>query len=121
VLRARPDDASAHYWTGLARARTGATAQAVEHLGRAVELEPTLRVARLTLAAQLLVSGRPREAAQQIEAAARLAPLDAQSEHYLGAAYEAAGDRERAGSAYRRALALDPSMTESAEALSRLR
>jgi len=120
VLLARTDDASAHYWKGLAHARLGQPELAAEHLKRAVTLEPTLRVARLTLAAQLLVLQRYAEAASQIEAAAKLQALDAESQFYLGLAYEGAGRPEKARVALRRALELQPGHVAAAEGLARL-
>lgn len=120
VLIARPDDASVHYWTGLAHARTGQPELAVERLSRAVSLEPTLRVARLTLAAQLLALQRHAAAAVQIEAAAALEPLDAEGQFYLASAYEGSGRRQDALVALRRALELRPDYAAAAEALARL-
>ena len=120
VLLARTDDASAHYWKGLAHARLGQSESAAEHLTRAVTLEPTMQVARLTLAAQLMVLGRHAEAASQIEAAAKLQALDAESQFYLGLAYEGAGRSEQARVALRRALELQPGHAAAAEALARL-
>ena len=79
VLAARPHDASAHYWIGTAHADAGRPDPAVEHLSRAVDLEPTLVRARVRLAGLLDAQGKRRAAAQHYREALRLAPEDAEA------------------------------------------
>ena len=91
VLRARPEDASAHYFKGLAHHRLGEGQQAHAALERALELEPTLVAARIELAALLFQEGRFAEVAAQLERAEELQPLDADSNHALALAYAKLG------------------------------
>jgi tetratricopeptide (TPR) repeat protein len=86
VLRARPDDASVHYWKGVAHRRLSQSVPALTHLSRAVELSPGMVPARLQLAALLLEEGRHAEAVVQYERAAALEPLDAESRQALSRA-----------------------------------
>jgi tetratricopeptide (TPR) repeat protein len=88
VLRARPDDPSAHYWKGVAHRQMDQVASGLKHLSRAVELQPGMAAARLQLAALLLGEGRHAEAAEQYERAAALRPLDAEAQRGLELARE---------------------------------
>jgi tetratricopeptide (TPR) repeat protein len=74
VLQVRPDDASVHYWMGLAHARQGQGPAAYEHLARAVELDPAMVQARIELGHVLNAAGRHDEAAEQLERAATFGP-----------------------------------------------
>jgi tetratricopeptide (TPR) repeat protein len=119
VLRARPDDASTHYWKGTAHQQLGQRQPAMEHLARAVELEPGMVPARLQLAGLLVNEGRHAEAVEHYERSARLRPLDADGHHGLGLAYERAGRPADARAHYEAALQLDPAHA-AATSLARL-
>jgi tetratricopeptide (TPR) repeat protein len=108
VLRARPDDASAHYWKGTAHQRLEQRQSALEHLSRAVEFEPGMVPARLQLGGLLLAEGRHAEAVEHYERAAELRPSDADAHHGLGLAYEGIGRLAEARLHYEAALRLDP-------------
>ena len=103
VLQARPEDASAHYWLGVAYGESGRVEPATSHLSRAVELAPGMVDARLRLARLLLQQDRPAEAAVQYERAAALKPLDADGHYGLGRAYEDRGRTAEAEDHYRAA------------------
>ncbi|UCD75241.1 MAG: tetratricopeptide repeat protein [Phycisphaerales bacterium] len=71
----------------------------------------------------LVKKGRPAEGVKLIELAAEEYPGGEYTAHvfsYLGRAARAAGDRDKAIAAYRRALELNPDMTGAAEALAEL-
>jgi tetratricopeptide (TPR) repeat protein len=77
IVRAvRPDDASLHYWLGVAHRGLGDRAQALTAFTRSVELDGNLLRARLELARLLAENGQLEEAAEQGEQALRLAPRD---------------------------------------------
>lgn len=73
-LASEPARAQAHYLLGAEYAAIGMSARAVERIGRAVELEPAMHVARFQLGMLLVVAGRVDDA----ELA--WAPLDALGE-----------------------------------------
>ena len=108
VVQARPDDASAHYWKGMAHRRLGQDDPALTHLSLAVQLEPTLVQARLELGALELSRARHAQAVEHLEAAAALQPLDADGHFGLGLAYEGAGEPTRARVHFEAAVRLDP-------------
>jgi Flp pilus assembly protein TadD len=66
---------------------------------------------------QALEAGRATEAVTHFEALRRLRPADALVQVGLGAAYEAQGQLDVAGSHYREALRLDPRSPEAHDAL----
>jgi len=91
VLRARPVDASTHYWKATAHLRLEQNQPALAHLRRAVEIDPGLVAARVQLGHLLVAEGRYPEALEQFERASTLRPLDAASHIGLARAYEATG------------------------------
>jgi tetratricopeptide (TPR) repeat protein len=108
VLRARPDDASAHYWKGLAHRRLGQNGAALMHLSRAVEIEPAMARARIEMGAMLVGEQRFEEAVQQLELAEKLGALDADGYFGLGLAYEGLDRPDEARARYEAAARLDP-------------
>ena len=107
VLKARPEDASAYYWLGIAYGESGRVEPATRHLSRTVELEPGMVKARLQLGALLLQQDRFAEAVEQYERAAALKPLSATGHNALGRAYEGQGRTAEALDQYEAALRLD--------------
>ena len=107
VLKARPEDASAYYWLGIAYGESGRVEPATRHLSRTVELEPGMVKARLQLGALLLQQDRFAEAVEQYERAAALKPLSATGHNALGRAYEGQGRTAEALDHYEAALRLD--------------
>jgi tetratricopeptide (TPR) repeat protein len=91
VLEVRPDDPSVHYWMGLACGRSGDLDRALEHLTRSVTLDPALAPAHVERGRQLLARGRPAEAVEAFERAARLRPLNAEARRALDLARAAVG------------------------------
>ena len=108
VLEMRPQDASAHYWMGMAQRRSGDGASAITYLTRAVDLEPAMHVAHLELGRALLTEGRHAEALARFERAAAFAPLEADDHHRCGLAFEALGRGDDAAAAFRAAVELQP-------------
>jgi len=91
LLDTREDDASLQYWIGTAYQGLGQAEPAIEHLTRAVELDPAMARARRQLGTLLTVGRRFAEAVEQYERAAKLEPLDADAHYGLGLAYDALG------------------------------
>jgi tetratricopeptide (TPR) repeat protein len=83
-------------------------AEARIHLERAAAGDPAIPWLRERMAVVALEQGRPADAVRELEAERAAHPRDARLHARLGDAYRAAGDRERARRAYRRALQLDP-------------
>src|SRR4051794_10057799 len=65
---------------------------------------------------ELLTRGKAEEAAARFEAGLKLEPTNAQAQFYLGHAYEALGQPERARRAYEAAIAADTKGTVAAQA-----
>jgi tetratricopeptide (TPR) repeat protein len=113
-------------WRSIARARRGAALLetgdvdgARTDLARAVAIAPWLAPARFDLGALELREGHLEAAQTQFEAAARLDDESADSWRLLARARDAAGDREGAAAAMRRAVRLRPGDAGLAEALRR--
>jgi len=91
ILRIRPDDASLHYWIGTAHQGLGRAEPAIDHLSRAVELDPAMAMARRQLGMLLTLGERYADAIEQYERAVALEPLDADSHYGLALSYRALG------------------------------
>ena len=83
LLQERPDSAVAHFNSGILYAKAEGWTQAIEHLSRAVEIDPNFLEARLGLAVSLELAGRLQEAKEQFLAALQQEPVNTQLIHYL--------------------------------------
>jgi serine/threonine-protein kinase len=75
---------------------------------RAVEVEPYLASARVSLGLVHASSGRPEEAIRELQQALALDPLDADAQGGLGRVFASQGKLSEAEKAYRRAFELRP-------------
>lgn len=89
---------------GMALRQTGDTAQAIEHLKRAVELAPGSGPARQEYGLALLSVGRRAEAKAQLAEAAKLPPVSVETLTALGIISQEEGDRAAAQSYYSKAV-----------------
>ncbi|AHG90594.1 Tetratricopeptide TPR_2 repeat-containing protein [Gemmatirosa kalamazoonensis] len=98
---------------GVLRAARGERAEAVELLGAAVRLDPTLRRVRLNHAQLLVATGAHDRALAEYRAVLRDAAADADAWTGLGAMLAAAGRTADARAALARALDADPSRADA--------
>lgn len=97
---------SEHFYAN--RAREEAFELAAPLLQRALELDPRFGPARALQGMMTLESGDAPRAAQELAAAAELAPNHARTQLLLGGAWFAQGQLERALAAFDRGIELDP-------------
>ncbi|MGB8028323.1 MAG: tetratricopeptide repeat protein [Terracidiphilus sp.] len=93
---------------GLMQNVTGNYKEAIMSFQKAERLKPGLYVPNLFLGIDYLHIQQPQQAIPFLEKAERLNPRDARTPLTLGRAYASLRDYAAAGSAYRRALDLDP-------------
>jgi len=108
ALKARPDDAPAHYVLGVLAAGRGRHADAAHAFRRAAAGDPGNADYPLQLAEAERLAGRAEAAVAAGRAAVALAPESARAHNNLGLALEAAGALEEAEAVLRRAATLDP-------------
>lgn len=75
---------------------------------RAVDLDPYLASARVSLGLALGSAGRPEEALQQVQEALALEPRNADAFYAAGRIYESQGKPKDAEAAYRKSIAIRP-------------
>ena len=117
-----PMEANGYVFQSLACSVQGRPQDAVATLQRAVELNPSLPVARSLLGQFLGIAGRTEEGLRELDAAIRLSPRDPRLwTFYAGKAVvlSVAGRLEESSAASERALELDPDAA-SATALSNI-
>ena len=117
VLDSRPDDALAHTNLGAALRELGDKSRALEHMRRAVELDPRLAPARNNLGQFLLESGCPDQALPHCQAAIALQPEMPEAHNNLGNAYRALGHYAEARWCYAEAIRLNPQMSHACTSL----
>lgn len=106
-----PMDANGHMFLSLACSVQGKREQALTALRRAIELNPSLPVARSLLGQFLGIAGRTEDGLRELEKAIRLSPRDPQLwTFHAGQAvvYWVAGRYEESRAASERALEIDP-------------
>jgi predicted Zn-dependent protease len=115
-LKAAPDDASVANDLGLCYARQGKFDQAIEHLEKAVALQPERELYRNNIATVLVEMGRTNEAVAQV-AAVYGEPIA----HYnVGILLQQQGKREQSIEQLSLAVRQDPAMEQAREWLARL-
>ena len=110
----------AHYLLALCLKAQKHNAEAMASLGRALELNPALGVAREELAALDLAQGKTREGIEQLEALAALEPSKPERLINVGLAYARAGRTDAAVATLGRAAERYPQADVVYEALGRV-
>jgi tetratricopeptide (TPR) repeat protein len=113
ILARAPDHTLALEWLGLARANQGFRDEGVALLRKAAALDPQ----RVETQYNLGLHAAGDEAIQAFERAVAGRPNFVLAWFHLGNARAAAGERDAAIAAWRRALAIDPSFARAAAAL----
>ncbi len=108
LLKERPDSAVLHFNTGVLFAKTQQWPQAVEHLQRAVDLEPENLEARLGLAVSLELSGDLVGAQQAFLEALALEPVNTRLIRYLAHITYRLGEMEESAQWLSRTLSFQP-------------
>lgn len=109
------DSGNAHVWQllGVLQLQSGRLEEAIQHLERAVALDPRHADARNNLGLAYEALGRAADAHTQFMAAVDLNPRHPQALTNLGNLARSRGEIDRAISAYRRALAAIPTLVEA--------
>ena len=102
------DSAEARVLMGVAKRRAGELKEAVDDLGRAVELNPKLPGVRGLYGQALLESGNPDLARAELQAELAANPLDFDANLYLGVLLKGDGDDEAALRHFNQALNVRP-------------
>lgn len=76
VIKDHPENATAHYFLGIARKQQGRFADSIVHFEKAIRLYPSNAAAYAQLAQSLVFLGRAEEAGPYIAKAIRLSPRD---------------------------------------------
>ena len=108
LLSANPDDPRVHRNMGLAYAKQGRLADALDRFQRACDLDPDDGMARYGLGDVLHRQKRYEEAIETYEQALELVPDDAAIHTSLGMAHAALGEFAVTSAQFQRALELDP-------------
>jgi len=114
-----PEKAQAHAGLAAAHLRAGRHGDAVENARMAIELEPSLAAAHVTLAAGLSQQRDPGALAAA-QKAVEVAPSSPLAHAVLGATLAGEGQAAAAEGAFRKALELDPNATGAHAGLAQL-
>ena len=96
AIALNPSYATAHHWYALYLSAMGRHDEALEHAGRAADLEPTSAVMMRTVGRTLFFAGQYEQAIQQLEKTLELNPSFPLTEGYLAGAYWLDGIPQRA-------------------------
>lgn len=116
ILAAAPDSAEAHLLLGMAyRAQNSPDlmGESIAELRQAIELKPSLFVARLMLARVYLDMARASRARDELESLRKELPDNPQVLSLLGEAERALGNTQRSVELNRQALQADPSFPQA--------
>ena len=113
ALRRLGDDPESYDVLGQAAAARGATAQAIEHYRKALELNPRYADAHANLGIELLRLDQFGEALGHLQEAVALDPALAHAQMHLGLALAARGESRAAIGRYRKATGISPSYAEA--------
>ena len=119
-LRINPRHAEAHNNLGIALSRQGKSEEALARFREAVRLKPKFVEARGNLASVLAGQGRTDEAREQFLETVRRRPDYARGHYNFGVFLERLGERDEASASFRRALELNPYLTEARRRLEAL-
>jgi len=121
AVRVGPDDEWAHRLKSIAHLRSNQYEEAIREAREAVRIAPHSWQCHIQLAQALVKTGDSyAEARATADRARALAPLQAETHVTVGIVAAAAGRRDDAESALRRALALDPDNSTAHHELARL-
>ncbi len=116
-----PRDRRAPLYAGLLYHQTGSDAKAVPLLQKALALGARQKFNAYTALAEADVTAKKtEEAIQNYQLAAQADPKNALSQYNLGTLYEQQGRNDLATAAYKKAMAIDPKMTDASDNLTRL-
>jgi len=113
ALRERPDDGEAHLELGVIYTGSHEIRRGMSHLLDALRALPARGEVWLWMGANRLAAGEDDEALRLLDHAAELAPGQAQIPFYRGQLHARAGDLAAAVGAYRRAVALEPTLVDA--------
>jgi tetratricopeptide (TPR) repeat protein len=112
-LRHSGDQPSGAMQTGVFEIDRGNISGAIHFLRKAVEWDTNSAPPHHALAVALSLAGKADEAVEQLQAACRLAPRDAEMQFKLGLALNEAGQAEAARAALEQAVKLDPQFAQA--------
>jgi Flp pilus assembly protein TadD len=95
LVRLKPDEAEGHLGLGVLLVKKGGAnvEEGLPELARALEIDPNLYEARVTLGRALVTCGRASEAVEHLKRAAALAPSNPEPHYQLSLAYRRLGRR----------------------------
>jgi Flp pilus assembly protein TadD len=111
VVANDPADAEGHFLLGIAEASAGRVQAGIDHISRAVALDPQGEY-RAQLARLLMLVRKDGEAAQTLREAEGALPTDALSRDTMGCVYARLGDHASALTHFAEAARLEPGNTE---------
>ncbi len=100
------DSARNKFEEGMAEFVNHNYGQSIEHLSRAIELDPAFKIAFKSRGAAYLRLNKTEEAIADFNAVVDMDPANARAFHLRGLAYEKTGDNDKALDDFNRALAL---------------
>ena len=110
ALKVNPGLLPARLFLGASYLETGQLPHAIEALDQVVAANPNERNGRLMLGEALQRAGHADRAVEQLQAASEMLPANSRVWYALGRSYEALGRRDDAAEAWKRLLALPPSV-----------
>jgi protein O-GlcNAc transferase len=113
ILGVQPNHAVALHLLGLVASQRGSYQAAVEHIARAIKLDPSEPVFHVNLAEAYRGLGRADEAQSTYRQALALAPHLAAAHNNLGTLLQAQGNLDEAIALFRRAIALESSYADA--------
>ncbi|MDX2186049.1 MAG: tetratricopeptide repeat protein [Opitutaceae bacterium] len=120
VRTAQPRLHQAWLLSGLLALHRNRCSEAVEHLQRAVQLDPRSAPSHLNLAIALSALGKATEAQRSLKACLALDPRNVEAWYRLGVLHQVSGRLQEAAECYHKASDLKPDHVESIDALGAL-
>ncbi|MEO5587157.1 MAG: sulfotransferase [Novosphingobium sp.] len=111
LVAENPRDAEGHFLLGIAESSSGRVQAGIQHVGRAVELDPQGEY-RAQLAKLFTLVRRDGDAAATLHDAEQAPPADALSRDTMGCVYSRLGDHAGALPHFSEAVRLEPRNTE---------
>jgi tetratricopeptide (TPR) repeat protein len=111
LVAANANDAEGHFLLGIAASGAGQVKAGIEHLGRAVSLEPRGEY-KAQLARLFTLVRRDGDAAATLRSAEQAPPADALSRDTMGCVYARLGDHAAALPHFEAAVRLEPANTQ---------
>jgi tetratricopeptide (TPR) repeat protein len=108
IVAAEPRNADAWHLLGLVEHQRGRNVEAIEHIGRAIELEPARFMYHLNLAMVHSSQGHSEQAIAALEKVIRLDPRHVQAQVEIGVLHANRFEWDEAAGHFRKALAIDP-------------